>query len=68
MIRTLWRYAAGVLSVILLAAAPLHAQRWETQYFYDQANLKLDQVSRGRVRVKNVTVYETDTTTATYSD
>ena len=38
------------------------------KYFYDQANLKLDQVSRGRVRVKNVTVYETDTTTATYSD
>ena len=38
------------------------------KYFYDQANLKLDQVSQGRVRVKNVTVYETDTTTATYSD
>jgi len=38
------------------------------KYFYDEANLKLDQVSRGRVRVKNVTVYETDTTTATYSD
>ena len=38
------------------------------KYFYDQANLKLDQVSRDRVRVKNVTVYETDTTTATYSD
>src|SRR5438128_12427506 len=38
------------------------------KYFYDQANLKLDQASRGRVRVKNVTVYETDTTTATYSD
>jgi len=37
------------------------------KYFYDQANLKLDQVSRGRVRVKNVTVYETDTTTETYS-
>ena len=37
------------------------------KYFYDQANLKLDQGSRGRVRVKNVTVYETDTTTATYS-
>jgi 6-pyruvoyltetrahydropterin/6-carboxytetrahydropterin synthase len=38
------------------------------KYFYDEANLKLDQVSRGRVRVKNVTVYETDSTTATYSD
>src|SRR5256885_5577430 len=38
------------------------------KYFYDQANLKLDQVSQGRVRVKNVTVDETDTTTATYSD
>jgi len=38
------------------------------KYFYEEANLKLAQVSRGRVRVKNVTVYETDTTTATYSD
>jgi 6-pyruvoyltetrahydropterin/6-carboxytetrahydropterin synthase len=38
------------------------------KYFYDEANLKLDRVSGGRVRVKNVTVYETDTTTATYSD
>jgi len=28
----------------------------------------LDRVSNGRVRVKNVTVFETDTTTATYSE
>jgi 6-pyruvoyltetrahydropterin/6-carboxytetrahydropterin synthase len=38
------------------------------KYFYDQANEKLDHVTGGRVRVKNVTVFETDTTTATYSE
>jgi len=38
------------------------------QYFYDEANRKLDRVTQGRVRVKNVTVFETDTTTATYSE
>jgi 6-pyruvoyltetrahydropterin/6-carboxytetrahydropterin synthase len=38
------------------------------KYFYDQANDKLDHVTGGRVRVKNVTVFETDTTTATYSE
>jgi 6-pyruvoyltetrahydropterin/6-carboxytetrahydropterin synthase len=36
------------------------------KYFYDQANSRLQRVTSGRVRVKNVTVYETDTTTATY--
>jgi len=38
------------------------------KYFYDEANRKLDRVTQGRVRVKNVTVFETDTTTATYSE
>jgi len=38
------------------------------KYFYDQANLKLRDVTNGRVTVKNVTVFETDTTTATYSE
>jgi 6-pyruvoyltetrahydropterin/6-carboxytetrahydropterin synthase len=38
------------------------------KYFYDQANVKLGQATSGRVRVKNVTVFETDTTTATYSE
>ena len=38
------------------------------KYFYDQTNLNLDRVTQGRVRVKNVTVFETDTTTATYSE
>jgi 6-pyruvoyltetrahydropterin/6-carboxytetrahydropterin synthase len=38
------------------------------KYFFDEANEKLDRVTSGRVRVKNVTVFETDTTTATYSE
>jgi 6-pyruvoyltetrahydropterin/6-carboxytetrahydropterin synthase len=38
------------------------------KYFYDESNLRLQRVTSGRVRVKNVTVYETDTTTATYSE
>jgi 6-pyruvoyltetrahydropterin/6-carboxytetrahydropterin synthase len=38
------------------------------KYFYDEANAKLKKVTDGRVRVKNVTVFETDTTTATYSE
>ena len=38
------------------------------KYFYDEANRKLGLVTQGRVRVKNVTVFETDTTTATYSE
>src|ERR1700684_3859224 len=38
------------------------------KYFYDQASEKLDSVTSGRVRVKNVTVFETDTTTAPYSE
>jgi 6-pyruvoyltetrahydropterin/6-carboxytetrahydropterin synthase len=38
------------------------------KYFYDESNSRLKNVTNGRVRVKNVTVYETDTTTATYSE
>src|SRR5581483_1326565 len=38
------------------------------KYFYDEANQKLARVSNGRVRVRNVTIFETDTTTATYSE
>jgi 6-pyruvoyltetrahydropterin/6-carboxytetrahydropterin synthase len=38
------------------------------KYFYEQANQKLDRATSGRVRVKNVTIFETETTTATYSE
>jgi 6-pyruvoyltetrahydropterin/6-carboxytetrahydropterin synthase len=38
------------------------------KYFYDETNVNLDRVTQGRVRVKNVTVFETDVTTATYSE
>jgi 6-pyruvoyltetrahydropterin/6-carboxytetrahydropterin synthase len=37
------------------------------RYFYDEVHPWLARVSGGRVRVKNVTVYETESTTATYS-
>ncbi|MGO9210911.1 MAG: 6-carboxytetrahydropterin synthase QueD [Terriglobales bacterium] len=36
------------------------------KYFYDQTQEKLRAATNGRVRVKDVTVWETDTTTATY--
>jgi 6-pyruvoyltetrahydropterin/6-carboxytetrahydropterin synthase len=38
------------------------------KYFYDESNTRLQTVTRGRVRVKDVTVFETDTTTAKYSE
>jgi 6-pyruvoyltetrahydropterin/6-carboxytetrahydropterin synthase len=38
------------------------------KYVYDGSNGRLNQVTQGRVHVKNVTVFETDTTTATYSE
>src|SRR5277367_1327578 len=38
------------------------------KYFYDEANGRLDRATGGRVRVKQVTVFETDSTTATYAD
>ena|SRR5579871_3565995 len=36
------------------------------RYFYQTTNSKLRDATDGRVTVKNVTVWETDTTTATY--
>jgi 6-pyruvoyltetrahydropterin/6-carboxytetrahydropterin synthase len=36
------------------------------RYFYDQTNAHLVAVTDGRVRVKDCTIWETDTTTATY--
>ena len=36
------------------------------QYFYDETNRHLAGATGGRVRVKNCTIWETDTTTATY--
>ena len=38
------------------------------KYFYDETNSRLNGSTAGRVRVKNVTIFETDTTTATYSE
>jgi 6-pyruvoyltetrahydropterin/6-carboxytetrahydropterin synthase len=36
------------------------------KYFYDETNVFLRRETDGRVRVKNVTIWETDETTATY--
>jgi 6-pyruvoyltetrahydropterin/6-carboxytetrahydropterin synthase len=36
------------------------------RYFYDKTNQQLVEMTSGRVRVKDCTIYETDTTTATY--
>jgi 6-pyruvoyltetrahydropterin/6-carboxytetrahydropterin synthase len=36
------------------------------KYFYDQTNEQLAEMTKGRVRVKDCTIWETDTTTATY--
>jgi 6-pyruvoyltetrahydropterin/6-carboxytetrahydropterin synthase len=36
------------------------------RYFYDETNGKLNRETSGRVRVKDVTIWETDETTATY--
>jgi 6-pyruvoyltetrahydropterin/6-carboxytetrahydropterin synthase len=38
------------------------------KYFFDETNGRLHSSTYGRVRVKTVTVFETDTTTATYSE
>lgn len=38
------------------------------RYFYDEANSRLKSVTDGRVRVGDVTIWETDTTTARYSE
>jgi 6-pyruvoyltetrahydropterin/6-carboxytetrahydropterin synthase len=36
------------------------------KYFYDETSVFLKHETNGRVRVKNVTIWETDETTATY--
>jgi 6-pyruvoyltetrahydropterin/6-carboxytetrahydropterin synthase len=36
------------------------------KYFYEQTNIRLQSVTEGRVWVKQVTMFETDTTNATY--
>jgi 6-pyruvoyltetrahydropterin/6-carboxytetrahydropterin synthase len=36
------------------------------KYFYEQTNVRLRSVTEGRVWVKTVTMFETDTTNATY--
>ena len=38
------------------------------KYFYDETNGRFGAKTDGRVHVKTVTVFETDTTTATYSE
>jgi 6-pyruvoyltetrahydropterin/6-carboxytetrahydropterin synthase len=36
------------------------------RFFFDETNEQLAQMTSGRVRVKDCTIWETDTTTATY--
>ena len=36
------------------------------KYFFDQTNLRLAEITQGRVRVKGSTIFETDTSQATY--
>ena len=38
------------------------------KYFYDQASARLKSVTNGRVGVSDVTIWETDTTNARYSE
>jgi 6-pyruvoyltetrahydropterin/6-carboxytetrahydropterin synthase len=38
------------------------------KYFYDESSSRLQSVTQGRVRIKDVTVFETDTTAATYRE
>ena len=38
------------------------------KYFYDETNGRLRQITNQRVQVKDVTIYETDNTTAKYSE
>ena len=38
------------------------------KYFYEESNSRLQRVTNGRVRIKQVTIFETDETTATYSE
>jgi 6-pyruvoyltetrahydropterin/6-carboxytetrahydropterin synthase len=36
------------------------------RYFYQQTNVQLAEMTQGRVQVKDCTIWETDTTSATY--
>jgi 6-pyruvoyltetrahydropterin/6-carboxytetrahydropterin synthase len=38
------------------------------KYFYDQASVRLTSLTSGRVAVREVTIWETDSTTARYSE
>jgi len=38
------------------------------KYFFDETNTRLADVTKGRVRVKSSTIFETDTSQATYSE
>lgn len=38
------------------------------KYFYDEAKVRLKNVTNGRVTVKRVTIFETDTSNATYGE
>ena len=38
------------------------------RYFYDQASTRLQSLTNGRVLVSDVTIWETDSTTARYSE
>jgi 6-pyruvoyltetrahydropterin/6-carboxytetrahydropterin synthase len=38
------------------------------KYFYDQASVRLNSLTSGRVAVKDVIIWETDSTTARYSE
>ncbi len=38
------------------------------KYFFDQTNSRLSDVTKGRVYVKSSTIFETDTSQATYSE
>ena len=37
-----------------------------SKYFFDETNRQLHEMTGGRVHVKDCTIYETDTTAATY--
>jgi len=38
------------------------------KYFYDESNSRLQQATNGRVHIKSVMIFETETTTAMYSE
>ena len=38
------------------------------RYFYEQASSRLNSLTQGRVAVREVTIWETDTTTARYTE